>query len=500
MRYLKTIVLSLCILLGCGAISHAQMTPEQMEKVYEELDAKLDEYFEAIKTLDTQQKIEEVDFLISTCEDSLIRQRVALQSYSHYMTSPVMGDEAIPVHLTDTWFATGKIKMLEEFDLLNAMVYAEFNRQSLLGCKAQPLAMETFEGDSLTVLSGGAKRYRIVYFYDTGCAKCKLQSPLMTRALSNLDYPVDLYCIYTGASRESWENYLESNFHITAENVRVYNLWDATRSSDFERKYGVLQTPRMFLVDRSGTIIGRGLDTEALITLLSDVYKMKDYQFAQQDSQDLYDTIFAEPTETSLSDMADYIRESTLAKGDTLTFKMMSGDLLYWLSSQRSEVLKMSSRDFIRKNITEADGIWLDSWDTLKVVGLGQMMDELLSKSEIGQSITSIKVPGRLITSKGEKSRKMNLSKMKGNTNYIIFHTSGCSICEEELSAARKLIAEQTNSRNIHVFAVNVDEVMDSSPDLSGRLFDSFDLSGLPFMLQTDRKGTVLRKYLSLKD
>ena len=255
MRYLKTIVLSLCILLGCGAISHAQMTTEQMEKVYEELDAKLDEYFEAIKTLDTQQKIEEVDFLISTCEDSLIRQRVALQSYSHYMTSPVMGDEAIPVHLTDTWFATGKIKMLEEFDLLNAMVYAEFNRQSLLGCKAQPLAMETFEGDSLTVLSGGAKRYRIVYFYDTGCAKCKLQSPLMTRALSTLDYPVDLYCIYTGASRESWENYLESNFHITAENVRVYNLWDATRSSDFERKYGVLQTPRMFLVDRSGTII-----------------------------------------------------------------------------------------------------------------------------------------------------------------------------------------------------------------------------------------------------
>ena len=46
---------------------------------------------------------------------------------------------------------------------------------------------------------------------------------------------------------------------------------------------------------------------------------------------------------------------------------------------------------------------------------------------------------------------------------------------------------------------VNVDDVLRTDPSLASRLFDSFDLSSLPFLVETDRKGLILRRYISLQ-
>ena len=47
-------------------------------------------------------------------------------------------------------------------------------------------------------------------------------------------------------------------------NVSVTNLWDPSLNSDFQRKYGVLKTPQMFLIGKDGVILGRKLDVPAL--------------------------------------------------------------------------------------------------------------------------------------------------------------------------------------------------------------------------------------------
>ena len=54
------------------------------------------------------------------------------------------------------------------------------------------------------------------------------------------------------------------------------------------------------------------------------------------------------------------------------------------------------------------------------------------------------------------------------------------------------------DNRDINVFMVNVDKIMSSDPALAARLMDSFDLSTLPYILITDSKGVVLRRYVSL--
>ena len=57
---------------------------------------------------------------------------------------------------------------------------------------------------------------------------------------------------------------------------------------------------------------------------------------------------------------------------------------------------------------------------------------------------------------------------------------------------------ELLNDRRVRLVMVNVDEIMSSDPDLASGLMDSFDLSSLPFILQTDASGIIQRRYLSL--
>jgi hypothetical protein len=49
--------------------------------------------------------------MIEAATDSLVRQAVALRVYDHYLGSPVMGTEAVAIHIYDKWFKTGKISI-----------------------------------------------------------------------------------------------------------------------------------------------------------------------------------------------------------------------------------------------------------------------------------------------------------------------------------------------------------------------------------------------------
>ena len=86
------------------------------------LDDKLQEYVAAIETAGPDVQKEECDFLISTASDSLVRQHIALKLYEHYLTSKVMGSEAVAIHILDRWFFTREISMPDEIALVNALV------------------------------------------------------------------------------------------------------------------------------------------------------------------------------------------------------------------------------------------------------------------------------------------------------------------------------------------------------------------------------------------
>ena len=517
-------ILLLCTFL-CGAgVCAAQVhqtqdgtagqAPSLDTAVCNALDSKLMEYFEAIMHEPVDVQKAECDFLIGSTNDSLVRNHVAQTIYDHYLDSPVMGFEAVAIHVYDNWFLPGKARMRSDMDMLGARIFAEFNRQSQIGCMAPALSMTSLDGQPVSLFTEGDRkdRFRVLYFYDADCAKCRMQSILLSNVLATENFPIDFYAIYTGDDRQAWAEYVSERFDISSSSARVTHLWDPEIDSDFQRKYAVLQTPRMYLVTPDGTIKGRGLDALALSQMLHGIFDEVKLDYGGKESAALYDGIFAgeAPRPSDVKAVADRIAASTLPKGDTVMFRQMAGDLLYYLSSRSGEGMKEGMNYLIDSYILSDNKVWKSQDDSLKVVGFARIMDDLLDKAATGTRITDLKVSGTLVTSKGEKQTSRKLSRIGGNRNIIIFYTEGCRICDAEKAAARRLVDAkadigQTGSdsgrkhRKTRIFMVNVDEVLRTDPSLASRLFDSFDLSSLPFLVETDRKGVILRRYISLQ-
>ena len=449
------------------------------------LGERLQEYYKAIERESLTVQKGECDFLIESMTDSLLRQFVALDAYGHYFNSPLMGAENVAIYIYDKWINSGKVKMKSQEDLMAAKIHAEFNRQSLIGKQAPDL-----QG-----LNNQNGKYRVLYFYDTDCSKCKFESILLRNLLNSKAYPVQFVAFYVGDNKQAWEEYVLKSLTVNSKTVETVHMWDPTMESDYQRKYGVLQTPRLFLIAPDGTIIGRGLDTKALEILLDDAFQEKILAYGSPESEILYDGIFAmsggKPSENEVKGISDYIHDKTLARGDTLMFKQMAGDYLYYLASHSGEGFKEGMRYHINKNILVDNGVWRSSDDSLKVIGFARIMDDLLSKAAPGTRVPAIKVTGRLY--KGQKSRdvKVRLDKLRGNRNYIMFITDGCEICAAQKDAAFEILKKE----KANVLMINMDEIMESSPALASKLMDAFDLSSLPYILITDSRGDILRRY-----
>ena len=499
---MKRLIIILAAFLAAAVISSAQQL-DSAKRVL--LDEKLAEYTAAIEREGVQVQKEECDFLIGSSTDSLVRQYVALRLYDHYMSSKVMGAEAVAIHIFDTWFLPGKVSMGDDMDLMAARVYAEFNRRSQIGMPAPELTMEAMGGDIVTLFPSGDNvkdRHSVLFFYDTDCAKCKMESILLSHLLEEEDYPIDFYAIYTGDNRESWEAYVAERFDFPTGRTKVTHLWDPTLDSDFQRKYGILQTPRMYLIRPDQVIKGRGLDTYALALMLNEILAHPDLDYGNPQMDPLFDNLLAHSTETGVKAAADYLAQSQLQAGDTTMCRQLLGDFLYYLAPKTGQAMKEGTKYLIDEYILGRNDIWNTADDSLKVVGFAEIMNDLLSKSMPGSRIAGIKVPGELLTWTKSAKKTMNLRKLKGESNIIIFHTDGCNICAAEIAAARNLTSrlDRKQKNKIKVFLINVDDIMASDPALASKLFDSFDLASLPFIISTDKKGVIDSRYMTLQN
>ena len=229
------------------------------------IDSLLLRYVGAIITEPVVSKERECEFLIGTAKVPELKRHIALKLYDHYKDSPLMGDEAVAIYIYDHWFADGSIPMRGEFDKLEADMFAGLNRQTLLGMRAPKLRFRTPCGRGKTIPVDG--RTAVLYFFDTSCAKCKLESAVLPGILDGAGFPLNFYAIYAGQDRKAWAEFRKA-FRCKSKDVKVVHLWDPKVKSDFLRTYGVLSTPRLYVVEPQGSILGRRLEAENLQELL----------------------------------------------------------------------------------------------------------------------------------------------------------------------------------------------------------------------------------------
>lgn len=255
----KLLVISL-LLLSINAGAQTDSTR------FERLDSLLTEYFSMMNGIDVESKCLECDYLIDSCADSLTRTHVALKIYDHYKEPLLMGDEAVAIHVFDKWFADGSVKMRSETEKMDAAIHADFNRNTLIGMQAPEVVLKKVCGGRKCIPAKG--RTGILFFYDTGCSKCRAEVKWLPKVLEDISFEMDFYAVYTGSDKKAWREFRNSHFRFKNRNVEVFNLWDPGMDSNYQMLYGVLVTPRIFVVDTDGLVIGRRLEPYSLKQLL----------------------------------------------------------------------------------------------------------------------------------------------------------------------------------------------------------------------------------------
>lgn len=258
----------LCITIAAVFLSVLSASAQELDSLefdrYRGLDSLLTQFYYTLEREDPEVKGVEFDGLIETCKDSLTRQHVTLQIFDHYRYSRLMGDETVAVHIFDNWLANGRVKTRSEFEMMDAELFANFNRESLIGMDAPRIELFKPCGGRKAIPSEG--RISILFFYDTSCGKCRLETQVLPTIVKEVDFPFDFYAIYVGTDRREW-NAFRRNFRLKNKNIRLIHLWDPEIDSGYQKAYGVTGTPRLFVVEPDGVIIGRRLEMTNLMEM-----------------------------------------------------------------------------------------------------------------------------------------------------------------------------------------------------------------------------------------
>lgn len=261
---LKRLIITLSLAFAaCFEASAMGESPDSLDLA--RLDKMLDNYVAAISHESLETKMGECDFLINSVNDSLMTQHIALRLYDYYKESQLMGEEAVAIHIYDTWFKPGLIKMRSDYERFDADLFANFNRSTLLGMKAPEITMISPCGCKVIMPTAGS--HSILFFYDASCGKCQLEAKMLPQVLKEITFPARFYAVYCGQDKKAWRKF-RREFKVQNRKVGVVHVWDPEVQSDYLRLYGVISTPRLYFTDTDCEILGRRLEIESLAEII----------------------------------------------------------------------------------------------------------------------------------------------------------------------------------------------------------------------------------------
>lgn len=459
--------------------------------------ASLTEWLEQISFLGCDAAMELCDKLLTGADNDTLRAQEAYVIFNYYAYKcPLMGFEAIAVHMADDWFLNKRLEWPDPDSYHMCYTYAEFNRLSLIGMEAPELLLEDMYGMPVQIRDIRCD-YKILYFYDEGCSSCALQTPLVADLLKSYEGSGQVaFCpVYIGLNRERWQEYVAAHFaEIGSDHMKVYNLWDPNTESGFHMKYSVLTTPALFLIDEDNRIVGRKLDSEALGTLL---------EIGESSMKRLYtilEEIFGtlgDATEEDVVAVADALKRK--CGDDTSLFKETIYRMFGWLKGQSDYEMLKGAAAIAEKYIAGMPDLWSE-----EVVRDIEEALERFKLNPLGAKANDVK----LTSGKGRRKRLL-----AGRAPYTVlfFNIADCARCaewKEQLSSMEEMfrrgrirMVSVCAGGNIEKWLLQTNNeskkwVYLHDADGQAGLHSAYDIEIVPKLYLLDRKKRIIAKEL----
>lgn len=473
-----------------------------------------------MSVFDGQQPYEiigKADAFIQTGKTDEEKASLAYYIYRYYRESRIMGYDEISVYIADNYFLNGKYNLKDGNAMMEMKLFAETNRRSLIGMAAPELTLQDPAGNSVAVTSGD-QDYTVLYFYDDECTSCIRTTPALmqylTRNTAGINFTV--YMIYVQDDRERWMSYIQKAMQpfSVPGNVRIIHLWDPEMTSDFVNKYGVISTPKLFLLDRSGVIIGRELTPLAL----SQVVEVHESQLTPTEM--IFEQIFvpiANSADTTLvtKEIDTFFEDS---KDNPEFFHELFYSLYQYLKTSASYTLQQGAAYLANKYIAGMP----EMWETVTFTDTGESRGSVIradfsSPSDfIDQTALAVLMfyrnpldkPATDLELRTPQNKKFHIYDVRSRYTVLYFYNTDCALCRGVTEALAKMYKEYDRT-DVEVVAIYTgkdknwkNDVKENNPGWinlwdskrKSGMFDKYDLIDVPAIYLLDEDKVTLAK------
>jgi len=233
------------------------------------LEAKIDRYIKNLVVQTPDSLIKDTDWLVAKASANKdVKSYVVFYIINQYENPKTVGTEALWVHMANKYYLSGDMGISDDS---KKRISEKVNtlRDVLVDKTFPALPVADAAGKKINLQAIDAS-YTVLFFYSATCGHCKEASPVLKSFYDkNKADGVKVIAINTEHNQEEWKTFV-TTYHLE----ELINGIDPLNQVDFNKKFDVVTTPTIYVLDKNKKIIARKMPVEQLDDFLN-YYKKK---------------------------------------------------------------------------------------------------------------------------------------------------------------------------------------------------------------------------------
>lgn len=228
------------------------------------LEPKMERYFKNLVVQVPDSIIKDADLIVKKV--SVNKDLKAWTVYyitNQYENPKTVGTEAVWVYMANKYYLSGEMGVSE--DVKKRIAEKVATMKDLLVNKTFPALTLTDPAGKKVSVQGIDANYTVLFFFAPTCGHCKEASPVLKAFYDkNKANGIKVMAISTEHNIEEWKSFVKT-YHLE----ELINGYDALNQIDFNRKFDVVTTPTIYILDKNKKIIARKMPVEQIEDFLN---------------------------------------------------------------------------------------------------------------------------------------------------------------------------------------------------------------------------------------
>ncbi|SDE34124.1 Peroxiredoxin [Dyadobacter soli] len=228
------------------------------------LEPKMERYFKNLVVQVPDSIIKDADLIVKKVSANKdLKSWTVFYITNQYENPKTVGTEAVWVHMANKYYLSGEMGVGE--DVKKRVAEKVATMKDLLVNKTFPaLTLTDPAGKKVSVQAIDAN-YTVLFFFAPSCGHCKEASPVLKAFYDkNKANGIKVMAISTEHNVEEWKTFVKT-YHLEG----LLNGYDALNQIDFNRKFDVVTTPTIYILDKNKKIIARKMPVEQIEDFLN---------------------------------------------------------------------------------------------------------------------------------------------------------------------------------------------------------------------------------------